>query len=301
MGGQGIQKSLEEAIKLARNLPASIGVDYGYVYKGGRVLARFGIRFHVPHKISPERLSPEWVLPKKIGGVRCDVIERTYEPHSESHDLLNPLISGALIGNYERATAGTLGFFARNTAGQIGLISNWHVLEYSSTWEMKEQIQQPRNSRDVASTSVMREPATGYDIGFAILNESISCSAEVLNLAMSIEGIEEPKVGTPVVKYGAATGKTYGVIESRRSTDIPMVYPGLGNQTYFLNAFCIKADPGGEQVISDRGDSGSIWVNPKTKKIVGLHVGGYKNHPEIAVAHSASDVLEQLGVNVFTF
>ncbi|KAB0498258.1 chymotrypsin family serine protease [Pseudomonas lini] len=293
-----IQKCLEIASALARSYPASIGVDYGYVYKKGKRLKKFGIRFHVPNKISLDRLLKDHVLPKNINGVRCDVIERIYYPHNNSYDVLNPLISGALIGNLFRQTAGTLGFFARDNLGRIGLVSNWHVLEGSLAWG-KETIQQPRSARDVATTVSMLEPVTGYDFGFAVLNGGISCSSEILNLGFSIVGVEQPRAGIPVVKYGAATKETHGIIEAYPSKDLPMVYPSLNNQTYFLKAFCITPVPGGEQRISDQGDSGSVWINPATHNVVGLHVGGLKDQPEVAVAHSIVDILDKLGLELF--
>ncbi|MEB0039332.1 MULTISPECIES: hypothetical protein [unclassified Pseudomonas] len=141
---------------------------------------------------------------------------------------------------------------------------------------------------------------TGYDFGFAVLNEGISCSSEILNLGFSIVGVEQPRAGIPVVKYGAATKETHGVIEAYPSKDLPMVYPSLNNQTYFLKAFCITPVPGGEQIISDQGDSGSVWINPATHKVVGLHVGGLKDQAEVAVAHSIVDILDKLGLELFT-
>ncbi|TFH80361.1 MULTISPECIES: hypothetical protein [Pseudomonas] len=292
------QNCLEIASALARSYPASIGVDYGYVYKKGKRLKKFGIRFHVPNKISSDRLLKDHVLPRSINGVRCDVIERIYYPHGNSYDVLNPLLSGALIGNLLRQTSGTLGFFAKDNLGRIGLVSNWHVLEGSLAWK-NETIQQPRSARNVATTVSMLEPVTGYDFGFAVLDDGISCSSEILNLGFSIVGVEQPKAGILVVKYGAATKETRGVIEAYPSKDLPMVYPDLNNQTYFLKAFCITPVPGGEQRISGQGDSGSVWINPATRNLVGLHVGGLKGRSEVAIAHSVVDVLDKLQLELF--
>ncbi|WP_369991598.1 trypsin-like serine protease [Pseudomonas xanthosomatis] len=300
MNKASVLKCLEKAKQIASAAPSSIGVDYGHVYRRGERLSRLGIRFHVPEKIDAARLPDHLLLPKKIDGLRCDVIERVYEPHTDSSDLFNPLISGILIGNYQRSTSGTLGFFARDASGRIGLVSNWHVLAYASDWQTSEEIQQPRNSRNVASPQIMREPLTGYDIGFAVLHEQIACSNEALNLNLSITGVEKPKANMLVVKYGAATGRTEGIVESQQGGTIPVVYSRLNNQTYFLNAFCIKAAPGSDQVISDNGDSGSAWINPETGKIVGIHVGGRKGEPNVAVAHCVSDVLLQLGLRIIT-
>ncbi|MFD2883257.1 hypothetical protein ACFS4T_11900 [Pseudomonas lini] len=119
-------------------------------------------------------------------------------------------------------------------------------------------------------------------------------------MGFSIVGVEQPRAGIPVVKYGAATKETHGIIEAYPSKDLPMVYPSLNNQTYFSQSFfCITPVPGGEQRISDQGDSGSVWINPATHNVVGLHVGGLKDQPEVAVAHSIVDILDKLGLELF--
>jgi|GEM_PF-4618283 len=70
--------AVRRALRIVRRWPEVRGIDYGRVYKDGKPLKTLGVRFHLGRKRPLLTLSPDEVLPTKMDGIRCDVLEASY-------------------------------------------------------------------------------------------------------------------------------------------------------------------------------------------------------------------------------
>ena len=96
-------------------------------------------------------------------------------------------------------------------------------------------------------------------------------------------------VGMKVEKTGRTTGYTSGTVQDV-SADVKIGYD-LGTLTFTDQIIIV----GGRKSFSDAGDSGSLIVEQKSKRPVGLLFGGSDTH---TIANHIEDVLEQLSVNI---
>lgn len=90
------------------------------------------IRVYVSRKVDPSALSHRDMIPGEIDGTPTDVVEigevKALDAHPRAHVArTRPLVAGVSIGNWA-ITAGTLGWFFRDSAGRVALGSNAHVL-----------------------------------------------------------------------------------------------------------------------------------------------------------------------------
>jgi len=87
------QPALTSAKRMARGLDEIRAVDFGYVYKNGKLTDQTGIRFHMNRKRRLADLPIDQRLPNTIDGVEVDVLEVGYTPHQggprSPHDPCN--------------------------------------------------------------------------------------------------------------------------------------------------------------------------------------------------------------------
>jgi hypothetical protein len=83
-----------------------------------------------------------------------------------------------------------------------------------------------------------------------------------------VRGTIKAKAGMKVTKLGRTSNKTQGKVLSAKFRVLRMPYPGVGNVSF------------GDQILITRftapGDSGSLVVDVKSKKAIGLHFAGAK-------------------------
>lgn len=301
--------ALLKAKRIARRYPAVIGVDYGTAYKDDEPLSRPAIRFHVRKKRAVSELAPAEILPGKLAEVRCDVIEASYALHGSPHHECTPLQPGISVGNLEHPSTGTLGLFA-SLPGQAGtyLLSNWHVLCGSLSAAEGDSICQPgphdagsQPARVVARLSKWASLATGIDAAIALVDVSLATSATVFGGNLSVGDFEHPRRGMKLVKAGAFSGFTHGVVDGVDGA-WEMNYAPYGDQVRWMDGIRIKRDADfPETEISVAGDSGSAWLNAETGKVVALHFAGEDGlgpSEEYALAHPIGRVFGLLGVGL---
>ncbi len=302
------QQALARATRLAQRFSQVTGVDHGYVYREGRRTAELGIRFHVTHKLPPAVLAEHDTLPREIDGVPCDVVQAAYGPHGRS-DACDPLQPGISIGNIERARQGTLGMFVRDRAtGRPGLLSNWHVLAGATDGAPGDAISQPgprhlgsAPARVVARLERWLDLATGCDAAFALLEGGAGTAQRLFGGTIAITGVEAPRPGMELVKVGVTTGLTHGLIDGSAGS-FRLDYSAYGDTTRWMDGFRLVPHPDHPvDEISLAGDSGAVWVNPVTRRAVGLHFAGEDGVgplAEYALAHPIARVLELAGLRL---
>jgi hypothetical protein len=298
-------RPLTLALRLARTRPGVVGVDFGFVYKRHVRLRTLGIRFHVGRKVQVADLNPDHVLPRAIDAFRCDVLEARYSLHASPRGPCDPLQPGVSVGNLEQATTGTMGLCVRDQhAGALGFVSNWHVLCGSPAAKAGQSISQPGPlhlgtgaPRVVGVLERWAPLDLGCDAALALLAAGVAANQVLFENQLTVTGLEPPRTGMKVVKYGATSLLTHGMVDGV-SGAYEMDYSGYGDTKRWIDGLRIVADPDTpESEISLAGDSGAVWVSPVTGKAVALHFAGEDGlgpTAEYALAQPLHRVLELL-------
>ncbi len=300
---------LARALRLGRQRTGVVGVDYGFVYKDDVRLKSLGIRFHVAHKRPLVELAAEQVLPKTLDTYRCDVVQARYSLHGSPRTQCDPVQPGVSIGNVGRATTGTLGVCVHDrVTGAAGFLSNWHVLCGALDVAAGESIAQPgplhlgtQPARTVATLERWTLLDLGCDAALALLAPGIAARPELFESPLAVTGVEPPRTGMKVVKYGATSLLTHGMIDGIQGA-YEMDYSRYGDTTRWIDGLRIVIDPDSpENEISLAGDSGAVWVNAATGKAVALHFAGEDGlgpTAEYALAQPLQRVLDLLEVDI---
>ncbi len=303
------QASLAAAKRLALRFPGVTGVDYGYKYHAGVRTSRLCVRFHVSRKIPLDALRAHEVLPTDLGSIACDVVQARYAPHVSPRVRSDPIRPGISIGNVARRSTGTLGAIVRDAnTGRLCLLSNWHVFCGASTAQPGETISQPGPlhlgsgpERPVASLERWLDLRQGCDAAIAMLSAGVANDGSIFDIGIPISGVEEPRLGLPLVKAGAASGVTHALVDGIEGM-FELDYRGYGDQKRWMDGVRLIPDPRNpEDEISVIGDSGAVWINPETRRAVALHVAGEDGvgpSAEYAIAHPISRVLSLLDLTL---
>lgn len=298
----------DSVIRLAKRFSGVTGVDYGYIYRNGKVLKSSGIRFHVDTKRPEEELSPSQIFPKSLYGLRVDVVQAIYSVESSPQLESNPIQPGVSIGNYNRGTTGTLGLFVRDLhTGQPAILSNWHVLYGSRRANSKDQIIQPGslhlgdNPPRIIGRPIRRLPLShGMDAAIALLNPGINIDDNLFNMAIKISGIGNVIQGASIAKYGAMTRITHGIVDGHEGP-FQIDYSAMGDELRSMNGIRIRLDSQfQEPVISREGDSGAVWFDSQGRAVA-LHFGGELGTGptgKYSLAHPIAEVFDLLEIGL---
>lgn len=191
-----------------------------------------------------------------------------------------PLLAGIEIFNPKAGDSGTLGLIAEDAAGDKWLVSCFHVLcGANGTAADDEPIYQGvlAPGTEVARTAIAKSNAA-LDVAAGRLLVAADCAALGIG---RLAGIGAPKVGTRVLKSGATTGVTEGIISRVEATRVTIEIPESFPLTYDM---------------TERGDSGAPWIEAETRLVVGLHTSGTAQGVDKAFAVPAALVLSTLAL-----
>src|SRR5215813_5431776 len=164
-----------------------------------------------------------------------------------------PLYCGVSIFNLRINEPGTLGYFGRDRSGNTWLISAYHVLCNSNlapyTFD-KEIVFQPAANDPSFQVAATAAAMTSFslDCAAALVDPHIVC----INSQLGLGAVSQPKpptLGMRLAKSGAATGITEGIITQISGDTLRIETDPAFNKDYIL---------------SDAGDSGSLWVEQDT-------------------------------------
>ncbi len=285
-----------------------VGIGVGRKLVKGKPTAQHCVRFYVERKLAESAIPKQFLLPKRLGNVITDVVEtgRLHAFANPERGKLRPIRPGCSIG-FQSTTAGevmagTLGALVE-ADGKRYMLSNNHVLAGENSLSAGAAILQPGllDKNDPGSDKV------GALARFIKLQvggpNKVDCAIAELNDGMKSNPAVMPRVnklksGDPVSavenmqveKTGRTTGYTTGVIHDVSAT-VKINYDQLGVLT-FSDQIMIG---GASKPFSDAGDSGSLIVERKTKRPVGLLFGG---SAKFTVANHINDVLAELKVKI---
>lgn len=307
--------------------PNITSVGLGYKVRDGEPTDELCLQFTVRQKADGARLEtlgttpiPE-TLEVDSEPVPTDVVERSFVPthrivpeaeRSERKTRRDPLEPGVSV-SHPTISAGTAGAIVYDlTTGGPAVLSNWHVL-HGPDGQVGDPALQPGTHDDNSGDPrnqfghlLRSHLGTAGDAALATV-ETRRVDPAIMGLGVVPQEIADPDLGDRVVKSGRTTGVSHGVV-SRIETLVSLDYgDGVGDRT--IGGFEIAADPrrpneddpAGTGMLSDGGDSGSVWMlksgNGRTSTVmVGLHFGGSdsysgEEHALACLASSARDVL----------
>jgi hypothetical protein len=204
-----------------------------------------------------------------------------------NHNLpFRPIRGGISVWNPEVDEPGTLGCMLTSGGSDRWILSCYHVFGRlnGAPFPTGEPIYQPSdNIPQVAQNSVIHS-SWPLDCSAARLNPGITSVPDILGLSL-ITGSEDPQLGMRVLKSGAETGITEGIVTEINGDTVEIGLPPQIDPQYELSA---------------PGDSGSVWINRQTGKVVALHKGGASNGPHRAYATRILSVLTFLQMEIIT-
>jgi hypothetical protein len=178
--------------------------------------------------------------------------------------LFRPLRGGVLIFNPRLDEPGTLGLIATADGADRWIVSCYHVLSLSDG--AADPIYQPLDEPGTLVAVV--DPGRGdsaADCAAARLVTGVASVPEILGLGPLGPPVD-PAEGMRVLKSGAATGITEGVITRVEGARVEIEPDGL---------------PGDYQ-LSAGGDSGAVWVTREGNCPVVLHQRGIETPRRVA-------------------
>lgn len=283
----------------------------------GEPTGTLAITFYVDRKLPLSKMKASVAVPpavpEAISGpsvIPTDVVV-IGKPRLEVKDLKNPLATrgtlqpGHSIG-HPKITAGTFGAVVTKD-GKFLLLSNSHVLANSGLAKKGDRIIYP------GKADMGKEPKDAvaklfdfvkFKVGNDFLNR-VDCAVAIPlddrlgDLTSEIKGLFIPKGTTKaardmeVVKVGRTTGKTKALV---RDVNFRLIlnYPGVGKVGFLDQVFCTRYTNG--------GDSGSLVLDAKTGKAVGLHFAGFPDPHGVkgSVFNPIDEVLKALEVKLLT-
>lgn len=285
--------AFEEALSRFAHRPEVTGIDIGIKMEGGKHTKRMAVRIHIREKIELRHLPAHSRFPRKIDGVRVDVIEADYKAHAGGGGPAVPALPtirpGTSVG-LANGPAGTIGVFATDPAGVDCLVSAAHVLAANNAAPGALLIQPGRDDggsapQDVVGTLLrINRPS---DTAYGVLNGSRTVDRRAARSDVVVSGMRYPVLEDVLEKSGRSTGVARARVD------------GKGHFYGLKWAFRLVPLNGQTDPIADEGDSGSVWYDPATNEGVGVHCKGGllpASTMNFAVATSLKIVLDEWGL-----
>ena len=277
-----------------------VGIGISQKELNNKDTGHLGLTFYVERKLPKAKIKVGKLIPPIISVAGRTAVFTDVQQVGKIGPQINrrqqPIASGYSIGN--RNETGTLGAIV-SKGGQYLLLSNSHVLADSGDGHRGDPIYYPgdvdrgRAKLQKIGTLAQIFPfkksesfVNKVDAALAMLDENFANKIDLsIYKAKSPYEVADPVRGMAVAIRGRTSGNSEGVVKDVHfSVQIP--YPSLGKLGFINQIWCTRYSKG--------GDSGSVLVDKKTGKIVGLHVAGSS---EGSIANPISEVVGALGFN----
>jgi hypothetical protein len=269
-------------------LPQGIlGIGFGVKRTQGKAAAQDCIRIYVKQKRPKSKLTMKQRIKKDIAGYPTDVIAvGVIRPHQGP---------GGSISNAQ-GIGGTLGCIVHDGSGSY-LLGSWHVLT-NTYGQDGDPIYMPSRSIDGGAPQVASLIATphfhlnggenAFDASVAQIEPGMAIDPPIDGLGPIVLPPVPAMQSAPVVKQGAATQRTTGVVEGI-SEDVPVYYNGDPTQKAILTGQIAIVGDGGQ--FSDEGDSGAL-VCTSDLHPMGLIAGASPGTDVVKTPHSFASPIQ---------
>ncbi|MDF0645217.1 MAG: hypothetical protein P0111_14395 [Nitrospira sp.] len=278
-------KLADARVKLLR-IPGVFDVRVGLKETGGKATQQVVFRVYVARKRPSADIASTDRIPTEIAGIATDVIGR-------ERDVRHDVICGGMhitqdtwCGKY-----GTLGAIGLATAGNTHVSANTPLL--LTNHHVAHSVGDVVGHGNICDSwcceccDIGRLTDAGLtnrvDGAVGTLHPEVRFSHDILGVG-AIRGTGVATIGMIVVKYGHRTGFTRG-----RVTDDDDTIDRDDDHAHFDHQIRVAPEPGFDKM-SDHGDSGSVYVEEATRRIVGLNHTG--TDAGIAKGSHIADVMD---------
>ena len=284
-----------------------IGVGIGQKCVDGKETKTVCVRLYVRNKLGTKHVPKKHSLPGEIDGIPTDIIEvgtPRLVGSAGPTDRMRPARPGCSIAvapltPVSGSFIGTFGALVEDTAGNVYILSNNHVLSLEELVPLGSSVFQPgtpvlADQIGKLTALISFNPSRRIDVDCALA--AVTTPSGVSGVPLSPVGPLSsgapivPEVGMVVEKFGASSGRTVGTITDI-SADFQIDEYVTG--TVFLEDQ-IQISNGAEPFCA-HGDSGAMVVDTESKQPTGLlavNMGGF------ALANHLSIVLAKLGAQL---
>jgi hypothetical protein len=256
-----------------------VGVDIGYKEVRGHPTETLAIRVLVEKKKKDEDIRAGQRVPEAIDEFPTDVIERGITRFAQDIARYDPLVGGMSGGTCGGVLgSGTLGAVVRDlTTGQLGLLSNWHVVVGGVSGPAGLTVAQPApfdNGNCISDVvGQVTRSAINEDVDCAVV--MLNSSRPAINAILDIGTLNAPgtlgatsnMIGWTVVKRGRTTALTYGTIDT---VDGTVKVLDAGVERIFKRQIGIWRIRERNWSFGGPGDSGSVVVDLTNRRVIGL-------------------------------
>lgn len=256
-------------------IPGVTKVAVGVRERGGELTDEFVFRVHVEQKLPADEVPADQMVPAEVAGVPTDVVVRRRPVpeigfgDEDDWTSYSPKVGGSRLGAEVAGGTGTLGCFCERTSdGKVVFLSNWHVL-IDPGGANGDGVGHPKWWKSCCCTTGKIGEVVDFDedldCAIGLLDSGVTYAPKIRRIKRAdgttelegrIEGSAAPVADDEVWKVGARTGLTRGTITDIDPEEIE-VTP--------LAAF---------PRMSNKGDSGSVYVSLASGNVCGLHRAG---------------------------
>jgi hypothetical protein len=260
------ESKLAEARRILEPLPGVTRVQVGLKETGGQATEEVAFHVYVDKKKALQDLPVEQRIPPYIFDIPTDVIQ---------NDMFVPetvLMGGGRIKGTGDATLGAIVLAsAANTnvaAGTPLALTNSHAAKDNGALVGETSHCDCKCCTCCDFGRVVDSQITDeVDAAIATLNSGVRFSHEIIMIG-AMRGTGIAVLHTPIVKYGVSTTLTRGFVTN------PDFDPPRRSDGHDLIHQIRVAPVAPFTDMSEGGDSGSVYINPNTNQIVGLHHSG---------------------------
>lgn len=282
----GVQRDAARQLRTVLRDKNTVGIGIAEKRRNARGTGKLALVFYVEKKKDLSRVKKALAVPAAVpeslsGGAALvtDVVEiGKLRPEKKPRVTREAISPGYSIGQAHES-AGTMGAFVRR-GKKLFLLSNSHVLARSGKGKKGDKIIYPGLEdggvapQDVIAKLVafkkFAKGATAYTnrVDCAVAEPLVSVQGRLRPAIDQVglpRGTIAPKRGMKIVKVGRTTGRTTGTIKDVNFRFL-LDYENVGTIGFADQVLCTR--------YSDAGDSGSLVLDAKTKRAVGLHFAG---------------------------
>lgn len=308
------RQALARAQVLYLNDPNVALIDLGFRIDAGsnRIGPELAVRFHVYEKYTGAAfatfsdLYPHRVIRSEYIDFPVVVMPTFYQiqRYDQAFRLCpNPgwffpfLCGGMAIRCQDSHGFNTLGGLVQDRETGADLImTSWHGLFESGQPEQQILYQTGRSeiAEALSAIGVYFKDAMDFhmDVAVARAFPMRSVKNDQLGIGM-VTGLGEPVPGMTVIKSGARTGVTHGLVTGVLGSSMRFC---RGQRRLFTNLIHIMTQECDVR-LSDQGDSGAWWLEAASRRAVAVHFAGSQN-PDYALAFAMPKVLTALNVEL---
>lgn len=263
------------------------GIFYGYKFVNGQKTLEICLSFHVKEKLPSSQVKKKDRIPKKMDGLITDVVQSNIRPtvitpYSGDY-YMETLKPGISIGpEIKPRSGGTWGcvVYDLDNYNEQGILTNHHVLLDRkievNPFVMQPLAANPFDDRIAETHSSKYYLGTRGDFAFAILLSYRGIDENMYGTNVLLNSARDPVLGEICKKTGRTTGITTGEVSAIGS--FAVTYAESYTDNWYgivtIDGFAITPLTNPLELISNQGDSGSVWYVDGTTTGVGILTAG---------------------------